>query len=700
MEIGNPGGLSPDAAAIVSGVLEGGGPEEMLDPLAGVDREAIAADTIQKREQFRADRKVHEQEWFISAAMVRGNQYVEWDNRTQRLHVPQAAPHRVRLKIPRLQAKMRARISKFVKNRPKPIVVPATTEYNDYQNAKATQKVLDYFWRKLRLEQKYKDALQWALIAGKGYWWFHWNPDAIARVMVTDPATGVKTYNDQPLGDIEVEVGSPFEMLVADPGGDSLELQPEIMRIRMRKVKDMQQRYPEYASEIQASNKEESYFAYERQIAGLNPHTFSSGKVKDNSDECLVTEHFIAPCAEYPKGQYRVLAAEVLVKLVEELPYGFGDMENPYPVIEFSDFKVAGQYWCPTICSQMIDIQREYNLLRSKLAENLRIMAHPKIIVAKQHQMPKSAWTSDAGEIVEYVAIPNIPPPQPWFPPNVASDLWKAIELIQKEFDDVSQIWPSAEGKAGQATSGFQTNLLQEATDSVHAPDIRQAELSVEAGCYKLRRMAKAGFEIPRLIAAVGSDYAPDIFEFSGSQVDDYADIIVEVGSALPTLKAAKQEAVLNLYKGGLLGDPADPSVRQRALGMLEMGAVEETFDVVKSAERQARMENKAVTENQPLEPPHFWENHQVHYTEHTLLMTSPSWQSLNPAQRRALVAHTVLHARFINPQSALQIAMEEGIQEVIPLIMQMLQPMGGAMGNPAQPPPPPGPPGPSGPGA
>lgn len=685
------GGLSPEAGAMMAAMLGGGGGP--ADPMAGIDRDALAGDTIQKREQMRQDRRVHEQEWFINTAMYRGNQYVEWDNRAGRLNVPKAAPHRVRLKIPRLQAKIRARLSKFVKNRPKPIVVPATTEYQDFQNAKATQKVLDYLWRKLRLEQKYKDAVLWAMVAGKGFWWFHWNENAKMRIQKKDPATGMKSYEDIPGGDIEIEVGSPFEVLVADPGAASLEDQPEIMRIRMRKVSDMQARYPEFASEIVASDKEESFFAYQRQIAGLNPHSFTSGKVKDKSDEVLVTEHFIRPDAERPYGEYRVLVGDILVKYVPELPLGFCDQDNPYPVVEFTDFAVPGQFWSPTICAQLVDIQREYNLLRSKLAENLRIMAHPKIIVAKQHQLPKSSWTSDAGEIVEYVAIPNIPPPQPWFPPNVAADLWKAIELIQKEFDDVSQIFPASEGKTGQSTSGFQTNLLQEAADSVHAPDIRQAELTVEVACFKLRRMAKEGYTTPRLINSVGQDYTPEIFEFVSDQIDEQADIIVEVGSALPTLKAAKQEAVLNLYNGGLLGDPADPSVRQRAVGLLELGAVEETFDLVKADERQARLENKGLQEGALPPNPHFWENHQVHYTEHTLLMKSPSWASLGPEMQRAHIAHVVLHARFINPQSALQIAMEEGITEVIPMIQAMLAPQMGQVGNPAPPPPPAPPP-------
>jgi len=667
-------------------------PDELSEQL---DYEALAAETKEKRSRWRTERQVHEQEWFINAAMFRGNQYVEWDDRYNRLTVPKAPPHRVRLKINRLQAKIRARLSKFLKNRPKPFVVPATNEYADYQNAKATQKVLDYLWRKLRLEHKYKDALLWAMVAGKGFWWFHWDPTAIARV-VTEGEAGLPVYTDEPLGDPAIEVGSPFEVLVADPGIPDIGDQPEIMRIKIRDVEEMRQRYPQIAEDISASKGEESYFTYERQIAGLNPYSYSTGGKEDQQDSVLVTEHFLAPCGKYPKGQYRVLVGDVVAKIENQLPYGFADLPNPFPVVEFFDIKVAGQYWCPTVCAQLIDLQKEYNLMRSKLAENLRLMAHPKIIVAKQHQLPKSSWTSEAGEIIEYVAIPNLPPPQPWVPPNVAADLWRNVELLQKEFDDVTQIFPASEGKVGTATSGFQTNLLQEATDSVHAPDIRQAEITVEEAAFKLRRMAKLGYDVPRLISATGKDYAAEVFEFVNDQIDEMADVIVEVGSALPTLKAAKQDAVMNLFKVGMLGDPADPAVRARGMSLLEMGSLEEGFNFAKTDENQARMENKTLGTGAPIDVPHFWENHQIHYDVHTNILKSPESQAWPPEIRRALVAHTILHARFINPQSAMQVAMEEGIQEVVPAIQAMLPPpMPQMPGGPPQgpPPPPPGPP-------
>jgi hypothetical protein len=236
----------------------------------------------------------------------------------------------------------------------------------------------------------------------------------------------------------------------------------------------------------------------------------------------------------------------------------------------------------------------------------------------------------------------------------------------------------------------------------VHAPDIRQAELAIEEAAVKMRRMAKLGYDVPRLINTIGANYQPEIFEFVGSQIDEMADVVVEVGSALPTLKAAKQEAVLNLYKAGIFGDPADPETRRQARSYLEMGALEEAFDFSKTDERQAQLENKSLAESKPIPSPHFWENHVVHYNFHTNVLKSPESAGWAPEVRRALVAHTILHARFINPQSALQIATEENIPEVVPAIMAMLPPPGmmgpGGPGGPGGPPPGPG--GPSGPSA
>lgn len=698
--------------------IEGGAQEmELLAAQEAAEKEVVSA--IEKKfSDWRSLRQPFEQQWFINAAFDRGNHYVEFHSGYNRLFTPKVPPHRVRLKVNRFQAKLRARTAKFLKNRPRPIVVPATTEYEDYANAKGTQKVLDYLWRKQKLEKKLRHAIHWAKYCGKGFWWFHWDPSQTARVVMESAPGMPPVYGDQAVGDVLIEVGSPFEVFVPDLGIPDIGDQPEIIRAKLRSKKDIIARYseekPHQVEKMTSSGEHDTVFLYEKQIASLSNNQYGGESKKDDQDDkVLVLEYFQKPCPSAPEGKYCVVAGGQLLKEVKGLPLGMGNLENPYPVVEFFDQSVPGQFWPPTLAEQLVDLQREYNLLRSKLAENLRLMAFPKLLVAKQHQISRGSWTSEPGEIVEYVGAPNLPPPQPWYPPQVNGDIWRAIDLLMKEFDDLTQIYPVSEGGAGATKSGFQVNLLQEAADMVHGPDIRAHELSVEEACVKIRRIIKQFYDQPRLVSALGKTYLPEVFEFSASQIDEMADIVIEVGSALPTLKAARQEAVMMLYRERLLGDPASPQVQRTALSLLEMGGIEEAYDLSKDDESQARMENRMASQGMVarLQRPHIWEDHQVHWDMHCAFLKSEEFRQLDQAIQQQFKAHCALHLRFLQPMLAMQMVMEEGLGNdpmLVQSIQMMLPPppapgMGPGPGNGGQPPSGPsggpgqGPPGPPG---
>jgi len=618
----------------------------------------------EKREKWREIRQPHEQQWYVNSAFFRGQQYVVWSDKDQRLTVPEAPSHRVRLTINRTFAKVRARRAKFLKNKVKWHVVPATPEQKDKQNARSSQKALDYQHRRCKLEHKYRDALGYSDITGRGYLWLYWDPNAPARVQVPNPMGG-KQIIDAPLGDIMVEAGGPWEVLVGDNTCPLIGRQEEMMRIKMRDLSVVKSRYPEKAPYVKTgSTKANDLFRYQRQAAALNNvGAGTSDQVdqkKSESQEVLVTEYFRRPCPDYPKGRYVVMANDDLIlKDVHELPYGFYDMDNPFPVEEFIDVWVSGQYWGPTVIEQLIGLQREYNLLRSKVAEQIRLMAFPKLLAARQHSIPVGAWTSEAGELVEFTALPGVPPPVPWTPPNIAADVWQTIELIQREFDDVTQIYPAAEGKVAGTNSGFQVNLLQEATDTVHTPDSRLHELSWEAIAFKLRRLMKFGYTENRLLTIAGRGYEPDMVVFSADQIDENADIIVEAGSMLPDSKTQRAQVIEKFFTSGLLGDPADPEVRRKALQMMEMSTLEDAFNEARKHEDLAKIENNMFFDGQQPPLPEFWQNHQLHYNIHIDELINPESFKWPPELRSAFILHLLKHVEFINPVQAAVLAQE-----------------------------------------
>lgn len=654
----------------------------------------LVAEVNEKFDRWRQNRRPHEIQWFINASFIRGLQWVVWNDALNKLEVRDVPSHRIRLTINRILPKIKARAAKFLKTRFTPIVVPASSDREDKLNARASEKALEYCLRKNQSPRKYRQTLGWTQTCGKGFIWLYWDP--AKEVSVKDTMTGEVV--EAPLGDVVLEAGSPFELFVSDPGMPSLADQPEIMRVKMRPIADIKKRYAKAAQNIKGESAPSEIFQYQQQIANLSAKG-TSGLVAGWQDDpkadektyVAVKELFTAPNGDYPKGRYVVVAGEQLLRQQDELPYGFHKDDNPYPVVEFSDMELAGQFWPTTYVEQMIGIQKEYNLVRSKVAEQIKLMAHPKVIVSTACRWPEGAWTSEAGEVIRVVLPPGVPAPQVVNPPNIAQDAWNVLNLTRQEFDEVTNIWPAMQGGVGQASSGFQTNLLQEAADSVHAPDIRAHEEAFEDLCRKIRRIMAQGYAVPRLVSIVGRAHLPDVEEFSADQIDEHAEIVVYTGSALSSSPAVRTQQVIELWNSKMLGDPANPEVQRRALTMLDNNGIGELQEETRRDEEQSRLENLYAQQGKPVDLPMPWENHEIHWTVHTDQFKTPDFKMWDKVLQRELVKHALLHARWINPQMAFTLAQELGFPEILDML--------GAPGAPGQQAPPPGPEGPVPPG-
>jgi hypothetical protein len=581
---------------------------------------------------------------------------VEYNQGLAKLVTPPQPSYRIQLNFNRIRPKVRARLSKFFKGRPRPTVIPASTSYQDQLNARGTEKVLSYHWDRLHLEELYKDARLWATIGSKAYWAFSIDESAFGRIQQEDPITGATTTEDVQIGDVLVEVVTPFEILVADPAISRIGNQPWIQRVRMIDVEDAQQRYPEHLADLEGgkeNSSKEPISQYADRLAQLKPGNTGGTDIKRGS-QVLMIEEFTAPCAKYPKGRYAVLIESKLCKLVEELPYRMYDHKvNPYPFVEFADSMTPGQFWGTTLVEQLIDLQRQYNYLFELITENVRAVSRPKLVVYKQHNLPDGAYTTAPGEILEPTYVPGVPAPFFLQPASIAGDAWNLIQYYDRLFDELTQIYPASEGKVASSSSGFQTNLLQEATDTVHAPDVREDELTLQEAAWKIRRLCKLWYDVPRLIVIGGDASLPEMLEFAGSQVDEFAEVRIQAGSMLPEMKAAKAQTALELYKSGLFGDMADPQVRRRTLSMLEMGGLE----VVREEDRididSAQLEQVKLSKGKPVPPAQFIHDHIVHIVQHQTFMKSPAFEPLAPEAKAAVLAHVIGHYDFVNPMLA-----------------------------------------------
>lgn len=647
-------------------------------------QQTLAAQVNAKYAKWRRDRQPLEAQWAMNAAVIRGISNMQWNPVKNQLVASRQEPaHRSKDNINRVQTKVKARLSKFLKTRPVPIVTAASTDHEDILNANATKKVLEYQWKRLHLEDLYEETLLWSMQTGKAFWWFFWDANARAKVRTPeDFLTGKQSTLEAALGEPGVDFGSAFETLVADPGISRIQKQPEIMRVRAMDTAEVEARFSLPKDSLKSEFRESEVFQYQRQISALGSRgVLGASSARDiNSEDkepfthIVLKELFTKPSARFPKGRYVVVAADRVLKESEELPYGFDETADPYPVVEFSDRLAAGQFWPDTLVEQLIPVQTQYNRVRNQIDEGIKLSTHYKVFIPKAAQMPTNAWNAEAGEKIAINWQPGMPPPAQWIVnfPSVNGDAWRMIENLKGEFDEVSNLPASAMGLSG-ATSGFDTNLLQEAADSVHAPDIARNERALTVAAYKIRRLCKLGYDIPRLITITGRDHTPEAFEFSAEQIDELAEISIEAGSALPQLKHQRIEAILKLDERGLFGPAGDPQRNRRVLKMLELGSQEQATSLLQRDEDHARLENLSFSRGEQVEDPMPWEDHTVEYEFHTDLLKSPEIKTWSPEQRAALVRHTILHVKFQNPQSALQLAGMFGLQDVVAELQQTM---------------------------
>ncbi len=645
-----------------------------------VDDQQLVGEVRNKYDRWRQMRRPYEVQWYINASALRGFPDVRFNAQTNTLEMKKEPPHRKRFRINYIKPKYVARVAKYTKVPPNPTVVPATTDREDIMNAKASQKALEYGTRAFGLRQRYMQIMQSVPITGKAFLWVRWDEKSVGKQKLENMIQPAQ-------GEVALDFGSAFEFLPADPGIELLGDQPEIIRAKMVPVKDLEDRYPEKRGLISPEGAENDLFFYAREIADLGTRSMGIGSrsmVTLEPTHALRIELFTKPCGQYPNGRYVVVAGGQLLKNLNELPGDFKNVtKNPYPVVEFCDDAAPGQFWPDAFIERLISLQSEYNQYRSQLGEHLSLHFFPKLIEWKQMNLAPDAYNSEAGEKIQATWIPGMPALQFLQPANVVGDVWNILQHIKKEFDDITLIYPASTGGAGgSGSSGYQTNLLQEAADQVHGPAIQRNALGLEELYLKIRHLMKLYYDIPRLISVAGKNNIPEVYEFSRDSIDENADVIVEPDTMLPQLRSARADMIRQMFEGGLFGNIQDPKVQKRVQGMVARGWMDFEVDQDQRDFEQAQYENVLMTRGQPMNKPQAWENHDIHWEQHTDLFKSPEAMQWTQEIWKANVWHALNHLSYINPQQALQMAGEYGLAQDLQQI-QMMQQQGGSFGMP-----------------
>lgn len=508
--------------------------------------------------------------WMTNISYLLGYDGVTYDPQTRQLK-PTGNRTRFEKKnrvfVNKILPTIQNRTARLSKNPPKYDVRPNSSDSAEKDLARFKMQVLTMYWDKLKLNRKRIPLYMWLQQCGHSY--FKVGFDAELGNVIMDPELGQLQFE----GDLRADVVSAFEVY-PDPLAKDFDDLTWLIHAKVKKLDYFRTHYPDRGHLVREEGSWLLSAQYEQRINAMSNVSGQAGSDQGaTKNTALEIAYYEKRSNKHPMGRMIVVANGVKL---DDKPLPVGEI----PFAKFDDIIIGGKYSSESVITHARPLQdRKNDLLSAKKGFMSKLLAG-KYIAAKGHGLSQESLNDQSGEVVEYTNVPNSPPPQAMTPPQMPQYVFQEEQSIDANFDDIMGINEVSKGQlpaAGIPAIGMQ--LLTEQDDTRIGIMTESHEESFAVVGKLILLYAQKCLKTKRLLKYAGKSQEITVKEFTGDDLGDGDnDVMVIRGSTLPGSKTLKRQEIMNSWQQGLLGDPADPKVRENVLGMLEFGDVAEMW--------------------------------------------------------------------------------------------------------------------------
>ena len=600
-----------------------------------------------------AGRVAQEATWLTNSAYLMGFDQIYWDTNLRQFRSinNQKKPLAInRIHVNKILPTVQTRLAKLCKNPPKYDVLPESTSADDKDSARLSLQVLNMLWERLEMNRKRIELLMWVQQAGHAYLNVYWDPSK--GKLIKDPYTGEQMFE----GDVAVDVVSPFEVF-SDPLATNDDNAIWKVRAKVRRLSYFKDNY-----ERGGLVKEEGVWLlstqYEQQLATMNGAPYSSsGDQQVMKNSAIELTYYEKPSRKHPRGRMVVSANGVLLEN-KELPVGM------ITLVKFDDITIGGKYYPEAIVTHLRPIQDQYNDLMRRRQQWVRRLLNGKIIAPRDSGLTEESLTNDSGEVVYWDQKPNMSEPKAMDMPNIPAYAYKEEESLDQQFNEVSGINDPSKGQMPSASiPAIGMQMLVEADDTRIGIETEGHELAFARTGQLILEFVQEGYETNRLLKTAGTNMEYAVREFKGSDLKGNTDVICIRGSTLPGSKALRRQELLNAYTQGLLGDPADPAVRQKVFAQLEFAFLGELWQDQALSEAQIKRHIEMIEQGD--EPDvHELDNHDMAIVRLNRIRISDKFNAYPPEVQDIFENQIEMHIQALVRLSNPGIAAEEKVSQ------------------------------------
>jgi len=612
----------------------------------------------------KSQRLPQQRKWEYNLQMYSGNQYN--DLLLDQVIGAQALPaYRIRSVTNLISPIIRTEISRMTSQKPSATVVPVSGSDDDLFAARAGEAVWESLYSRKRMHQMDIRNAFWTVITGNGFRKTYWDDTYKDPTFLTvDPK--LEKPRATP-GDLCFSVVTPFNLFVPDLLTEDIEDQSYVIEAYTRPVEWVNTFWKPYLAKPVNADVVSKFEVFDSSYFN---HNNSKEAVPDS---VLIIEAYLKPGGYklFPNGAMVTIVGNDIVQVYDEWPYTHGEFPHAH-----TKHLLTGMFYGESILKDIIPLQKEYNRTRNQIIESKIRMARPQLLY-EEGSINVRRLTSEPGLAIPYK--PGRPPPTPLPLQNLPPFVIDELSILQSNIEDISGQHQVSRGKApgSGVTAATAISFLQEKDDDL----MYATYASIEASHEKIARQSLAivadKWDLKRIIRTVGSDGSFDSMELKGSDIANGLDIRVEGGSALPTMKAARQALLLDLMKFGAISP-------EQMLDQLEIGGIKQLVAIIRVDMQQAQRENiklKKFTaqdammadvmwqlqsqpdpttglvdeetydaetgrqfERPPLVPVNEWDNHQVHIEVHNRFRKGQEFEMLPEEIKAEFAKHIRMH--------------------------------------------------------
>lgn len=615
--------------------------------------------------------------------------------------------------------------SYLIKNKPRSKVFPNTQNHKDKVAAKIGTLILEGNWIRLKEQFNYESAAAALVAYGTVFKKSYWDSSSINLVKVpkmvtkpitdpltdqeigeteeqeTDPITGDELFEELPIGDVNTYVIDPLRMTL-DPLAMHLHECRWIFETTIQTLDWIRETYQKEApgytgladqvtEETDLNGSMRRWYNMRNQ-SGIKDKMIqgsSSGNGTGSSDvmidnAAVVKEYYERPSSDHPKGRLVVIANDTCVYSGPS-PYDGPELGDWHPYSECRWELTPGRFWGKSPLDAASELQKRVNSIDSVTILNRKTMAIPQWLIPMGSGMTPGSITGRPGQEhfyrVDAGATPTKVPATP-IDASVFVERKQVVEDMQSITGAIDILKGAAPGGVNAASA---LSLLYEVGTGKLYPILDRWKMFVEEDQKKQLRLIGQKYKEPRpdfirMLQCRNTDLVEtEINQFIGSDLYDNYNVIVEAGSNIPKLEAAKQAMLMQLAQLGML-NLQNPE--NRVQFQQDMGISGYDNDIEPDRKR-AEWENDLMDNlmNSPETKPVVLaiDNHDEHLAVHENRMKSPTYMSLPFEIQKAYSDHVAQHDQYKAQQQQAQMLQQQAMESRGPS-------QAAPQGNPSQP--------------